>query len=293
MRTREDNIKTTAHHLQKYNGVKNEDYPLYTIRQSEPNDIDLWGKDEEWFRISTTYLSDIHAILTLCHPDRQYCIEHDMNITDHYININVYSHGARPNILTYQRPNPKYNGRYFINTQHIDDISVPNNEPLHRAITRANDHAKAQLSFIEQYPHIHWDAHRLHTHYLIPDCRNITTKVTVQPHFRTGLSIEIHIDHYPHMIHIHPFIISYDQIPHLATLYPHHITNILPQITQEIQQYFPYSQHEKIHITRAIIAYFTTQHHHMLQNIQHCAEILRDNYVYIPAVSVGDSHAVT
>lgn len=135
MRMREENIATMAHRLQKYNAIKNEDYPIYTIHQLEPNDIKLCGQGGEWFSITTNYLSDIHAILTLCHPNKQYCIEHDINIADHYLNIDVYSHGAQPNILTYQRPTSEYNGRWVINTQHINDISILDDETLHHALT--------------------------------------------------------------------------------------------------------------------------------------------------------------
>ena len=281
MYTRTENITTAAHHLQKYNGIKNENYPIYTIHQLEPDNIKLCGQDGEWFSITTSYLSDIHAILTLCHPNKQYCIEHDININNHYLNIGVYSHGTRPNILTYQRPASEYNERWVINTQHINDISIPDDEPLHQAITRANNHAKAQLSFIEQHPHIQFGGPKLHTKHPIPQYPNIHIYAKTQIHNHNHINIQFSLSQHPYLSSIPNINIPMDQLVNLDRIYLLHIDTITPQLTKIIQHNFAHSQHEKIHITRAIIAYFTNQYHHMLQNIQHCAEILRDHFVYI------------
>lgn len=282
MHMRHENIAATAHHLQKHNGIKNNNYPIYAIHQLESDTIELCGQDGEWFSITTNYLSDIHAILALCHPNKQYCMQHDSNIDDHYLNIDVYSHGTQPNILTYQRPTSKYNGRWVINTQHINDIPISDDEPLHHAIIRANNHTKAHLPFIDQHPYVQFGGPKLHTKHPIPQYPNIHAHVKTQMHDHTHINIQFSVSQHPRLVSIPDIHIPIDQLFDLPRIYLLHINTIIPQLAQNIQRGFPHSQHEKIHITRAIVAYFTTQHHHMLQNIQQCAEILRDHYIYIP-----------
>lgn len=303
----QETIAKLAQEMQEKSIIQTKNYKEYNIILIHDKTIIIIGNRGKQLSVNTSYISDIHKILQLCHPDNQYYIEQKINLSPNCPQISIYNHARKPNIFSYQQPIKQNNEYYILNTEKINNIFVDINKPIEEIINYITKETKKTLSFIQSYPNIQFKYqhsrhnltfkyHQLHTKSHIPYYHNLYINTIAEIVHPSIIKIKINITHdtfnrenhfiiVKKLVDIKTFNIHVNDIINIHENYHIHINQEKIEIINNIQQNHSYSQHEKINITRAIIQHLDTNNHHILQIIQHCAEIFRDHFIYIPPIS--------
>ena len=264
--------------MQQRNSILPNTYPGYYINLNDKHEIELSGQFGRLFSIPTPQLSDIHAILQLCHPDTPYYVYRHIYLSEKLPGICLYNYKHAPNILTTQIPPNKKNNTYIIQPTSISHTIIEPNEPIIDAIERIHPQIEQSLTFVHQYPHIDVDSQRLDGQQKIPHLNNMDINITAYRVHPSNIEITFTLSNESGWTSIDNFIISTQDLPKLADRYVTHMQHIAPKLIQDIQDNFTGSQHEKIHIIRQAIPYLTHTNNDLFTCIQDCAHILMNHY---------------
>lgn len=288
MRLTTADITTIAKEIKHYQYTQIYQYPQYLLHVNEDNTLDISDKANRYFSIRTHHLSDIHAILQLCHPHQKYYIQRNINLSSNCPKLPVYIYQNQPNIITIQHPTIRHStneqgGNYMLRLDMIPDITITADEYFIHADNRMTDKLRALLPFVPQYPDIEYQQHELQFQQPNISHPHISLMGIIDRAYPSNISIRLYlyIYHIAHRIDIPPLTISIDDIPNIPTIYHAHIAQTLPHIIQDIQQHLTHSQHEKIHIIRAITQQLTPYDNDVLPKIKQAATIMRDHFMYI------------
>ena len=283
------NIYKHMQKLQKFNGINMStgNHPGYIIDIEQNRSIVLYSTMGKVTSIPTTQLSDIHAILQLCHPNKPYYIQHNIHLSDNCPKLPVYIYPDQPDIITVQHPDTRYTrneneGDYIINPAIIPNIVIAQDEDYIRASNRMVNNLRTSLPFIEQYPDIQYKQHQLYIQQPNISHPKISLIGIIVRHYPSNICIHLSIVYNDlHQIALPDLTISIDDIPNFTDIYHAHIAQAIPDIMHRIEKQFPYSQHEKMHIIRAITQQLTPPNNNALQQIHHAMTIIRDHFAYV------------
>lgn len=282
-------IHNIYQYMQKFNGINisTGNHPKYIIGIEHKRAMVLYSTMERIASIPTTRLSDIHAILQLCHPNQPYYIQQNIHLSNNCPKLPVYIYPDQPDIITTQHPNtryPLYEGKsdYIINTAIIPNIVISQDENYIRANNRMVNNLRALLPFIEQYPDIQYKCHQLHIKQPNISYPNISLIGIIARHYPSNIRIHLGLVYkILHQITLPCFTISINDIPDLTRIYHAHIAQAIPDIIHQIREQFPHSQHEKIRMIHAITQQLTSPNNHALQQIHRATTIIHDHFVYV------------
>lgn len=266
--------------MKQWKGIITDAYPPYYINLSEKHIITLYGTFGYSFSIPSNQLSDVHAILQLCHPNTPYYIYHDVYLSEELPDIPLYSYKHAPNILTTQSPPNQKNNTYTIQPTSISQTIIQPNEPIKDAIIRIREQVKKTLQFVHQYPNINVNPQQLNSLQKIPHMNNTEIRITARRAHPSNMEITLAISNEYSWASIDSFIIPTQHITKLTDKYIAHMHRIAPDLIRDIQQNFAGSQHEKMRIIRQVIPYLTHTNNDLFTCIQDCAHVLMNHYAY-------------
>lgn len=269
--------------MQRRNSILPNAYPGYYINLNEKLEIELSGKFGHLFSIPTNQLSDIHAILQLCHPDTPYYIYHDIYLSEELPGISLYSYQHAPNILTTQPPVCAEKTIYTVQPTNISHTIVQPNEPITDAIKRVHALVEQSFAFVHQYPHINMDNQQLHSPQKIPLVNDINISINAYRTHPSNINIILDITNKTNWANINIFIIPTQHITELTDRYTAHLDHAMPKLIQDIQNNFAGSQHEKMRIIRQAVPYLTRTDNNIFACIQDCVHILMNHYALRPS----------
>ena len=281
-------IATIAKEISHYRYTQIYKYPQYLLHINDDNTLDISDKTNRYFSIRTPHLSDIHTILQLCHPHQKYYIRRDIHLSDNCPKLPVYIYQDQPDIITTQHPAIRYNtneqgSNYILRLDMIPDITIIPDEDFIHADNRMTNNLRTLLPFVPQYPDIEYQQHELQFEQPNMSHPDISLIGIIKRAYPSSISIRLYLYlyHIPDRIDVPPLTISIDDIPNIPTIYHAHIAQTLPDIIQYIQQHLTHSQHEKIHIIRAITQQLTPHDNDVLPKAQKAATIMHDHFIYI------------
>lgn len=289
MRLHPTDIATIAKEISHYRYTQIHRYPQYFLHINDDNTLDISNKSHRYFSIRTSHLSDIHAILQLCHPHQEYYIQYHHYLSDNCPKLPVYIYQDQPNIITTQHPTIRHGtdeqgGVYVLRLDMIPDIAITTDEDFIHADNRMTNQLRARLPFIPQYPDIQYHPHDVEFQQLNISYPHISLTGIIDRAYPSSISICLYLYIYhipPHRIDVPPLTISIDDIPKLPTVYHAHIAQAIPDLIQDIQQRLTHSQHEKIRIIHAISQQLTPRDNNVLPAITQAATIMRDHFTYV------------
>lgn len=239
------------------------------------------------YTIPTNTLNDIHAILTIVHPNTPYRLVYGVLVTAFNINAWIYSNRQTPNLFQTQMFNTTAQGRYFINMHAIPALSCTGlsiSNALNQMKTRIRHHFDHIFAH-NPTKHMIRTNHQIRaTTEEIPHYPDIAFTTDIQAHHANHhLTITIIIAYQQNNIFYTDFTISPNNIDDIDVLYDQTIPQLLTHIHDNPNIYtHKQSQHYYISLIRAMHAYLTRKDSPLRQHIHHCLQEILQHYVYIP-----------
>lgn len=154
MRLTQDQITALAQKMQNNGGIQTDAHHQYVLHHNHKN-ITIYGARNYKLVVPTPHLSDIHAILQLCHPNKHYYLT--IGTTGCKIAssaFTIYSYGTKPSYLSCQKPLYERSGYYDLDLSSIRDIRIRPNDTMEQSSARMITHINNNVPFIDNNPDI-------------------------------------------------------------------------------------------------------------------------------------------
>lgn len=154
MRLAQNQITALAQKMQNNGGIQTDAHHQYVLHHNHKN-ITIYGAHNYKLVVPTPHLSDIHAILQLCHPDRHYYLT--LSSTECKIAKSafiIYSYGSKPSYLSCQKPLYERWGHYELDLSSIRDIRIRSNDTMEQSVARMVTHINNNIPFVDNNPDI-------------------------------------------------------------------------------------------------------------------------------------------
>ena len=237
----------------------------------------LRNMNDQIYHIPTNKLSDIHAILRILHPDKDYFIkyEHPTKRNDIFV---IRGRSQHPDILQVEPPRTNNTGYYALNTNHITPI-ICNHISIQQAIEIARAQIETQCAFMRLHPDTAYEqdqcsgkiypfndqyVYMRYRIYNIRYCPNIMIDINVQRQDQTY------------------FFAIPNNTQDIDTSITHACNNILANIQHHPDIYCDLhsSQHQYIALLRAAEHYFAQPDHSLRTSIHQALENFQEHYTY-------------
>lgn len=237
----------------------------------------LRNMNDQIYHVPTNKLSDIHAILRILHPDRDYCIRYEHPTIRNNIFV-IRGRPQYPHILQVEPPRTNNTGYYTLNTNHITPISC-DNISIQQAIDIAHAQIETQCAFMRLHPDATYEQDECSGK--IYPCNDQYLYIRYRIYnIRYCPNIMINIDaRYQHQTYFYTVLKDIHDIDA-------YITNACNNILAHIQHYpdiycEPHSsQHQYIALLRAAEHYFAQPDHSLRTSIHQALKNFQDHYTY-------------
>lgn len=257
----------------------------YYFTPIHDNATQLRNMNDQIYHVPTNKLSDIHAILRILHPDKDYFIkyEHPTKRNDIFV---IRGRSQHPDILQVEPPKTNNTGYYTLKTNRITPISC-NNISIQQTIDIAHAQIEAQCAFMHLHPDTAYEQNecsekiypfndqQLYMRYRIYNiryCRDILVSINIKNQDET----------YFFVVPETYFFVVPNDIHNIDACITNACNNILAHIQHHPDIYCdPHSsQHQYITLLRAAEHYFSQPEHSLRVAIRQSLKNFQEHYTY-------------
>lgn len=257
---------------------------VYYIRSANEHETILSTIELEEYAIPTGKLSDIHAILHVCHPNNDYYIQYHHRYIPHNNIITTRSYPTDPHIILLQRLHAHVHGQYNINIDRITPINC-RNISLKQAVATGFDQIHAQFHFMQDAEPNTYNQLDITQKIHFPNHPKTYIQLYIyNPQYETDIVVNINIYHQNKIQYTESFALAPNNLHIIESLANNAGNNILAHISnnRDIYSTSNDSEHHYIELLRAVQHYCSRDTHGLTTQIQRYVQHLLQHYTYQP-----------